>query len=398
MGFVLLFFVFTKRVAALDSDISSINQKLDTLYSEIYKVNSEEVVFEIQNSQSVKININGNNIPLATSSIVSNISTTTIWESGDIDGDGLLNGEELRYKTNLQNPDTDGDGYNDLLEIQNGYNPLGNGELKKKIDEKENNKETDIDNIEVMDQEGYSELNLNNATKSQETASTTEVSIFEKIKQGTKNIYSGVSNFVKEKIFKQNTITFDNIREFLSMTDEEYIDFVKIAKNQQEKINKDIKSAETKIRARLLKMLGDKFTLSTKNFAWPVSKDTIIYTFHDENYPFKNIINHPGIDIRAKQGTPVVAANSGYVAKVQDGEESGYSYVLLVHGSGLSTVYGHLSRIDVEEGKRIIRGQQIGLSGGEPGTNGAGNLTTGPHLHFEVRVDGDPVNPIIYLD
>ena len=70
---------------------------------------------------------------------------------------------------------------------------------------------------------------------------------------------------------------------------------------------------------------------------------------------------------------------------------------MLMHNDELATVYGHISAFNVSEGQYIKQGDVIGLSGGTPGTLGAGWMTTGAHLHLEVRVNGRPVDALNYL-
>lgn len=166
------------------------------------------------------------------------------------------------------------------------------------------------------------------------------------------------------------------------------------SKQEQEKINSDIVSLEKTIRQRLEQSGGG--IQSTGRFIWPVPKNTITAYFHDPDYPFRQVFEHPAIDIRAGQGTPIKAADSGYVGKARDAG-MGYSYIMLIHDNGLSTVYGHVSKIYVTADSKVNQGDIIGLSGATPGTPGAGPLTTGPHLHFEVRRNGIPVNPLEYL-
>lgn len=94
---------------------------------------------------------------------------------------------------------------------------------------------------------------------------------------------------------------------------------------------------------------------------------------------------HKGVDIAAPVGTPVTAPADGRVAFV--GRKGGYGNTVIIdHGGNLTTLYGHNGDIMVNEGEMVRKGQQIssiGMSG----------RSTGPHVHYEVRVDGSPVNP-----
>jgi len=130
---------------------------------------------------------------------------------------------------------------------------------------------------------------------------------------------------------------------------------------------------------------------------WPTGGRRINYKFRDPKYPFKKIAEHEAIDIDASQGTDVKAAASGIIEVVIDGGADGYSYVVIKHNNTIETLYGHLSKISVKEGNAVKKGQVIGLSGGKPGTPGAGQYSTGAHLHFEVIVNGTKVNPQTYL-
>ena len=172
------------------------------------------------------------------------------------------------------------------------------------------------------------------------------------------------------------------------------------SKYEEDQINSEITSLERTIRQKLEE--SDKAFSEGQSgsvaLSWPVDPSRgITATFHDPDYPYRYIFEHPAIDVRAYQGTQIKAPAPGYVGKIKNGGQKGYSYIMLIHANGISTVYGHISKINVQEDTYVIRGQVIGLSGGMPGTPGAGPLTTGPHLHFEVRLDGIPVNPLDYL-
>jgi len=98
---------------------------------------------------------------------------------------------------------------------------------------------------------------------------------------------------------------------------------------------------------------------------------------------------HAGIDFAASHGSAIRAADSGRV--IFSGWYGGYGQTVIIdHGNGISTLYAHASRLLVNEGQNVQQGQSIAAIGST-------GLSTGPHLHFEVRQNGNPVNPMAYL-
>ncbi len=130
---------------------------------------------------------------------------------------------------------------------------------------------------------------------------------------------------------------------------------------------------------------------------WPVEPSVgLSATFEDAGYLRRFGVPHHAIDIPVPQGTSIQAPASATVLKVAL-NGLGYSFVVLDHGDGVQTVYGHITSASVKQGDQVFPGQVIGTTGGQPGTAGAGLLTTGPHLHFAVKVGGVLVDPLKYL-
>lgn len=98
---------------------------------------------------------------------------------------------------------------------------------------------------------------------------------------------------------------------------------------------------------------------------------------------------HKGIDLAGPVGTPIYATADGVISKAEWFSSYGL-YVSIEHGGALQTRYGHMSRLNVASGQRVRKGEIIGFIG----TTGR---STGPHLHYEVRVNGEAVNPIPYM-
>ena len=130
-----------------------------------------------------------------------------------------------------------------------------------------------------------------------------------------------------------------------------------------------------------LRALGRQPAAPTLPLAWPLQTPVLGDRFGPRGDKF-----HTGIDIRAPKGTPVYAARAGKVAF--SGWAMGYGFLVVIsHGKGERTWYGHLSRMDVRKGVWVDGGVRIGLVG-------ATGDATGPHLHFEVRIRGAAIDPL----
>jgi murein DD-endopeptidase MepM/ murein hydrolase activator NlpD len=127
--------------------------------------------------------------------------------------------------------------------------------------------------------------------------------------------------------------------------------------------------------------------LDSRSPFFPVSSRAITSAFGMRVHPLLGGLRlHGGVDLAAPQGSPVVATMDGIVDRV--GSYGNYGLLVGVEApEGLETRFAHLSRLNVVSGQAVRRGQLLGWSGST-------GLTTGPHLHYEVRIKGKPVNPI----
>lgn len=216
------------------------------------------------------------------------------------------------------------------------------------------------------------------------------------------DVESEKSKLEAEKTDLEGELSYKDQVLFDTQLDEDkFQQLVKQVQQEQYQANSEITSLEREMRLRMdneqFPGMGGEIIGGNATLAWPVSPALgISCGFHCADYPFKKWFEHSGMDIRIPQGTPVGAAASGYVV-IAKNAGLGYNYILIEHGDGLATVYGHVSEIDVAPEQFVQRGEIIGLSGGMPGMPGTGKFSTGAHLHFEVRVEGIPDDPMKYL-
>ena len=138
-----------------------------------------------------------------------------------------------------------------------------------------------------------------------------------------------------------------------------------------------VRASETANTPQLLCPLSQSSPRISNGFGWRESQAAEAARFH------------PGVDLAAPQGTPIQAAAAGTVAEIGISPKGG-RYLVLDHGNGLSTCYQNCRELSVELSQRVDARQEIALVGNT-------GPSTGSHLHFEVRVDGQPRNPLLYF-
>ena len=164
-----------------------------------------------------------------------------------------------------------------------------------------------------------------------------------------------------------------------------------LLKARSKEFEQNIRQLEASSREieKFIQTRGRTTAVSSGTFGWPVS-GRLASRFGYRRHPIWGGFHlHTGLDVAAPFGRPIASSDSGEV--IFSGWWDGYGKAVVVdHGRGLSTVYGHMSRIYMQAGQRVEKGQIIGLVGST-------GFSTGPHLHFEIRYNGRPVDPLAYL-
>ncbi len=159
--------------------------------------------------------------------------------------------------------------------------------------------------------------------------------------------------------------------------------------NQMEKdesqLKKDIAKAEEELKRQNAQVVG------TGSFMWPVKSNIVTSGFGGRNTGIPGAsTNHKGIDIGGTgYNAPIYAADTGKVTIASRNSSQG-NYVTISHGNGITTTYAHMTKYVVKTGQTVTKGQIIGYTG-------ATGVANGPHLHFEIRINGTPVNPLNYF-
>ncbi len=214
-----------------------------------------------------------------------------------------------------------------------------------------------------------------------------EKEAIEKNKEKLENDKQVIEIRRKEKettaVILQNTLTMKN--NYMSKLSEEELQIQQEIETYQEELNK----IEKEILQAVLENLGPEYVGG--KMAWPIPGYTRITSkFGMRTHPITGLYKlHSGLDVGAPRGANFVAANDGVVIKVSQGGAYG-KMVMIDHGGGITTLYAHGSEILVEKGQAVLRGEPI-LKVGSTG------YSTGPHAHFEVRINNKPVDPLPYI-
>jgi murein DD-endopeptidase MepM/ murein hydrolase activator NlpD len=186
---------------------------------------------------------------------------------------------------------------------------------------------------------------------------------------GGSDKYSVFDVFDNAELLKSSTEKLDKITKQIYIQSKSFDEVVKLSKNKEKLL--------ASIPAIMPINHKDLFHTISSNFGW-------------RTHPiYKTQQFHPGMDFAYPQGTPIYASGDGLIETADDMAQGYGNHVVINHGFGYQTLYGHMSKIAVHANQKVNRGQLIGYVGST-------GLSTGPHLHYEVIKNGEKVNPINY--
>ena len=219
--------------------------------------------------------------------------------------------------------------------------------------------------------------------------------MFEKLEQTRKEIEDKKTDLEKIKAIKVEKVNALNASksELDAIVNQKGAMVSEVNKSiaQLEAQYKKEEQAEAALRAQILQLQNPGKAYAGGTMLWPCPSTRYITSPYGSRYHpvLKYNRFHAGIDIGAGMGADVIAANAGVVIKAEYSSSYG-NYVVIDHGGGISTLYAHGSSILVSRGQSVYAGQSI-LKVGSTG------ISTGPHLHFEVLVNGSAKNPLDYV-
>ena len=321
---------------------------------------------------------------------------------------------------------TESDLRNDLDDVEAAQDELSKKMAQIEKDVKEMQKK--VDNLNYMISQTASEISNTEAKidKKEKEMAEREDNLNERLKVMYKNGSVGfvdillgsssISEFVSnmeiiQKIYKNDV----EVLETLQKEHDELQEIKETLKKRKEKLaaqktelasdkaeldvkKKELEAEEDKLKAEADRLTAEIIKLMDKNspyvggeFTWPCPASRYISSsFGNRLHPTLHVWKfHTGIDIGCSAGKDIVAAASGKV--IMSKVYGGYgNCVMIDHGGGIVTLYGHASKLLVSEGQTVKRGQTIALVGST-------GRSTGPHLHFEVRKNGEYINPMNYF-
>ena len=230
--------------------------------------------------------------------------------------------------------------------------------------------------------------------KSEEIAKDEKINKIEKVQEIIKISGEELAGSKENRIIKiKDTPTYintnENLKNINGLNKKNYKSGIK--ENVIENIN--VKNIVDNQEVQRIQNIQNE-NINNKNFGkilWPVKSGKITSKFGNRNHPvLKSVKFHRGVDIAVSLGTPVYAGIRGIVTFA--GKRGNYGNLVEIEGSdGIKVRYAHLSKIDVVAGQRVSAGEKVA----ETGNTG---MSTGPHLHYEIIVDDNPVNPLNFHD